>query len=94
LNWQNSGSSAKSNDKLNCLIKEVLLHPKFKRDKLQKFNATCENQKADTTEEQSQYLQGFHHTDIVIDVPSGSKDNAPQLFSIPGLYYHKITALI
>jgi hypothetical protein len=53
-----------------------------------------ENQKADATEEQSQYLQGFHHADIIIEVPSNSKDNAPQSFSIPGLYYCKITALI
>ncbi len=94
LDWQNSGSSAKSNDELNRLVKEVLLHPKFKLNKLLKFNATCENQKADATEEQSQYLQGFHHADIVIEVPSSSKDNAPQLFSIPSLYYCKITALI
>ena len=34
LNWQNSGSSAKSNDKLNHLVKEVLFHPKFKCDEL------------------------------------------------------------
>ncbi len=94
LDWQNSGSSAKSNDKLNRLVKEVLLHPKFKLNELLKFNATHENQKADATEEQSQYLQGFHHANIVIKIPSSSKDNAPQLFSIPGLYYHKITALI
>ncbi len=94
LDWQNSGSSAKSNDELNRLVKEVLLHPKFKLNELLKFNAMCENQKADATEEQSQYLQGFHHADIVIEVPSSSKDNAPQLFSIPSLYYCKITALI
>jgi hypothetical protein len=56
LNWQNSGSSAKSNDELNRLVKEVLLHPKFKRDELQKFNATRENQKADAAQEQSQFL--------------------------------------
>jgi hypothetical protein len=56
LNWQNSGSSAKSNDELNCLIKKVLLHPKFEHDELQKFNATHENQKADAAQEQSQFL--------------------------------------
>ena len=56
LNWQNSGSSAKSNDELNRLVKEVLFHPKFKRDELQKFNATRENQKADAAQEQSQFL--------------------------------------
>ena len=96
LDWQNSGSSAKSNNELNHLVKEVLLYPKFKLDELSKFNATCENQKADTIEEQSQleYLRGFHHADIVIEVPSGSKNNAPRSFSIPGLYYCKITILI
>ena len=96
LDWQNSGSSAKSNNELNRLVKEVLLHPKFKLDELSKFNATHENQKVDAIEEQSQlgYLRGFHHANIVIEVPSGSKDNAPRSFLIPGLYYCKITTLI
>ncbi|SRR6266851_6804 len=43
LTWQNSGSSAKSNDKLNRLVKEVLYHPEFKLDELLMFNATHEN---------------------------------------------------
>ena len=30
LDWQHSGSAGKSNDELNRLVKEVLLHPKFK----------------------------------------------------------------
>jgi hypothetical protein len=94
LNWQNLGSSAKSNDELNCLVKEVISHPEFKPHELLMFNVTHENQKADTAEEQSQFLRGFHHADIAIKVLSGSKDIASQSFSIPGLCYCKITVLI
>jgi len=94
LNWQHSGSSVKSNDELTHLVKDVLLHPKFELDELLKFNVTHENQKADTAEEKSQFLQGFHNANIMIQVPSGSKNILPQSFSIPGLCYCKITALI
>ena len=84
----------KSNDKLNCLIKKVLSHPEFKLHELLMFNVTCKNRKADAAKEQCQFLHGFHHADIIIEVPSGSKHIAPQSLSIPGLCYHKITALI
>jgi Plavaka transposase len=53
------------------------------------FNATCENQKADVV-----LLQPFQCTDIKIKVPSGSKLVAPQILSIPGLYYQNIIGLI
>jgi hypothetical protein len=43
LNWQNSGSSAKSNDELNCLVKEVISHPEFKPHELLMFNAMRKN---------------------------------------------------
>jgi len=94
LNWQNSGSSVKSNDKLNHLIKEVLSHPEFKLHELLMFNVMHRNWKADAAKEQCQFLCGFRHANIVIEVPSGSKHIAPCLFSIPGLCYCKITTLI
>ena len=34
IDWQNSGSSAKSNIKVNCLIHDIILHPDFKLDQL------------------------------------------------------------
>jgi len=34
LNWQNTGSLAKSNDEINWLVHAVLLHPQFHLDTL------------------------------------------------------------
>jgi hypothetical protein len=95
VDWQNTGSSAKSNNEINCLVHEVILHPDFRLDEVQTFNAARENQKADMAEEKSPaMLQTFQHADIQINVPSGNKDVAPSLFSIPGLYFRKLTTLI
>ena len=94
IDWQNTGSSAKSNEEINRLVRDVLHHPDFQLDELEHFNAARENQKADATEENSPFLLSFTHANISIDVPSGSKHSAPRTISIPGLYFHKITSLI
>ncbi len=94
VNWQNSGSPAKSNNKVNRLVHEVILHPDFQLDQLQSFNAAWENQNADLAEARSPLLETFQHVDICITVPLGNKDALPRSFSIPGLYFRKLTTLI
>lgn len=94
LDWQNTGSSAKSNEEVNHLVHSVLLHPEFDLDALQSFNATRENRKADAAEEQSPFLCSFQHADIDIEVPSGTRGVPSRPFTIPGLYYRKIVTLI
>jgi len=96
LEWQNTGSSTKSNEEVTHLVCEVLLHPKFQLEHLLNFNAMHENQKADAAKKQSpsRFLTTFQCTDIRIDVPSGNKLVSPRTFSIPSLYYQKITTLI
>ena len=98
VNWQNTGSSVKSNNEINHLVHEVILHPEFQLNNLKTFNAAQENWKADManldSEAESRLLQSFQHADIWISIPSGSKDIAPCLVPIPGLYFHKLTSLI
>jgi len=94
LDWQNTGSSAKSNEEVNRLVRAVLLHPEFELDALRSFNATRENQKADRAEELSPFLRSFQHADIDIEVPSGNKHVPSRKFSITGLYHRKIVTLI
>jgi hypothetical protein len=94
LDWQNTGSSAKSNEEINRLVCNVLCHPDFRLDELENFNTACANCKADAAEENSPFLWSFAHANITIDVPSGGKHSQPCLFSIPGLFYRKITSLI
>lgn len=94
LNWQNTGSSAKSNEELNRLVHTVLHHPEFQLDTLHSFNAARENQRVDAAEEQSPFLGSFQQADININVPSGREGVPPRVFTIPGLYYRKIITLI
>jgi len=94
VDWQNSGSTAKSNYEVDRLVHEVILHPDFQLDQLRSFNAARENQKADLAEARSPLLEAFQHADICITVPSGNKDALPRSFPIPGLYFRKLTTLI
>jgi len=94
VNWQNTGSSVKSNGKLDRLVHDVLLCPDFQLGQLQNFSATCENQKADAIRERLGFLESFQLASVDIEVPSGAKNVPPQMFPIPGLYYRKIITLI
>ena len=66
VDWQNTGSSAKSNSEINCLVHKVILHPDFWLDEVQTFNVGQENQKANMAEVKSPVLQAFQHADIHI----------------------------
>jgi len=96
IDWQNSSSSAKSNEEINCLVYNVLHHPDFQLDELEHFNVAHENHKLDAadSEEKSPFLLSFTHANISIDIPLGSKHTSPHSFSIPRLYHYKITTLI
>jgi len=94
LDWQHTGSSKKSNEEINHLVHHVIFHPNFRYEDLELFNATHENQKVEAALEKSNFLRTFHHADVNIKVPSGSKHVAPQTLSIPGLYYCQIVPLI
>jgi hypothetical protein len=91
LNWQHDGSPGKSNKDLDTLVHNILLHPDFDLRELKSFNVAHENQKYDAKEQT--HLLSFQHTDIKIDVPSGSSLVAPRSFTIPGLYYQSIIGI-
>ena len=44
INWQNTGSTLKSNNEINCLVRDVLRRPGFSVEDLEDFDATRENQ--------------------------------------------------
>src|SRR6267378_6590057 len=94
MNWKDSGPSTKSDSEVNHLVDEVLLDPNFKLEDLRGFRAAWENRRTDTADENSPFLDSFHMATVEIDVPSGSKDVPPAKFSIPGLRYRKIPAVI
>jgi len=94
MNWKDSGAPTKSDAEVNRLVKDVLLDPKFKLEDLRGFSVARENQQSDAAEKNSPFLDSFQTADINIEVPSGVKGVPPGTFTIPGLLYRKLTAII
>ena len=94
MNWKDSGSSTKSDAEVNRLVNDVLLEPNFKLEDLRGFNAARENQQSDAAEKKSPFFDSFQSTDIDIEVPSSTSSVPPGKFAVPGLLYHKLTAII
>jgi hypothetical protein len=94
MNWKDSGTSMKSDAEVNRLVKDVLLDSNFKLEDLQGFNVARENQRSDAAEKKSPFFDSFQTADIDIEVPSGIKGIPPGTFSVPGLLYRKLTAVI
>ena len=94
MNWKDSGTCTKSDAEVNRLVNGVLLDPNFKLEDLQGFNVARENQRSDAAEKKSPFFDSFQTADINIEVPSGTRGIPPGTFSVPGLVYRKLTAVI
>ena len=94
MNWKDSGATTKSDAKVNRLMSNVLLNPNFKVKDLQGFNVAKESRQSDATEKKSPFLNSFQTANINIEIPSGVKGMPPATFSVPGLLYQKLTAVI
>jgi hypothetical protein len=94
MNWKDSGATTKSDAEVNRLVSDVLLDPNFKVEDLQGFNVAKENRQSDAAEKKSPFLDSFQTANIDIEIPSGVKGVPPATFSVPGLLYRKLTAVI
>ena len=93
LDWQNTGSELKSNNKVNQLV-GVLHHPDFSMEDLDGFNAARENQRRDRLDKKSPELKGFQETTVKINVPSGDNNVPSTTLESPGLHHWKLTSVI
>jgi hypothetical protein len=94
INWQNTGSTSKSNNEVNCLVRDVLRRPGFSVEDLEGFDATRENQRLDRADAGPLHLRAFQETSVTIDVPSGDETKPAHAVKIPGLYFRKLTGII
>ena len=94
MNWKDSGTPTKLDAEVNQLVKDVLLDPKFKPEDLRGFSIARKNQQSNTAKKKSPFLDSFETADINIEVPSGVKDIPPGTFTVPGLLYQNLTAVI
>ncbi|KJA12763.1 hypothetical protein HYPSUDRAFT_210146 [Hypholoma sublateritium FD-334 SS-4] len=94
MNWKDSGATTKSDTEINRLVRDVLLNPNFELEDLKGFNVARENKRADAAVKKSTFIDSFQSANVDIEVPSGTKGVPPATFSVPGLLYRKLTAVI
>jgi len=94
MNWKDSGATTKSDAEVNRLVNDILLDPNFKVEDLQGFNVAKENRQSDAAEKNSPFLDSFQTANIDIEISSGVKGIPPATFTVPGLLYRKLTAVI
>ena len=58
------------------------------------FNVARENQQSNAAKKKSPFFNSFQTADIDIEVPSGTSGIPPGTFSVSGLVYRKLTAII
>lgn len=94
MGWMNNGYIQKSEEDVNRLVHDVILHEDFNPKDLSGFNANQENRRLDASIAKSGILAGFTSATLTIDVPSGVRGTQPSPFEIPGLHFRKLTSVI
>jgi hypothetical protein len=96
MEWANTGAPTKSNAEINRLVRDYVRHPNFKPEDLQNFDAARENRRIDALDasKESPLPDSFQKASVDIEVPTGVKNAPPHIFSVPGLYFRKLTACI
>jgi hypothetical protein len=95
MNWFNNGNTTKSEGQLNALVHDVIQHPEFDVKELAGFDANRANKQVDIDAQAAfPLLADFETASVDIEVPSGDKNVAPRIFSVPGLYYRSLVSVI
>lgn len=99
MDWQNSGSTQKTENELNRLVKEVIRHPEFRAEDLSDFNARRENKLLDDgpidANRDSPFLgDGWQEVNVHIEIPVPNKGESPRIFPVQGLHHRSIIEVI
>ncbi|THH26439.1 hypothetical protein EUX98_g7748, partial [Antrodiella citrinella] len=93
-----TGSEKKSAGEINRLVNEVINAPDFKPSDLKGFEAGRETAKLDVFA-QKNFKDGWHESDVTIEVPDGKKHGSPNdppipTFNVPGLLHRPLVEVI
>ncbi|KAG2751990.1 hypothetical protein P692DRAFT_20688057, partial [Suillus brevipes Sb2] len=96
LSWMNSGSSRLSESKVSDLVKDVLLAEDFDRKDLENFSVRRSLRELDKDESGSRvtFPDDWIQTSVTIKIPTKSKEDGPQPFTIPGFHYRPLVEVI
>ncbi|KIK35492.1 hypothetical protein CY34DRAFT_16981 [Suillus luteus UH-Slu-Lm8-n1] len=96
MTWMNSGSHQKSEKEVTRLVREVIQAEDFNPSDLDGFSVRRSLRTLDNTGGKGTvtFPDDWLETDIVLDIPTKSKDDESRSFTIPGLHYRPLTAVI
>jgi hypothetical protein len=96
MSWMNSGSNLVSETKVTRLVKDVLLAEDFDRTHLENFSVKQNLQKLDADENGKRitFPDDWIHSSVTIDIPTKSKEDRPQPYTIPGFHYRPLVEVI
>lgn len=94
MEWMITGSNQKSQSEIDWLAKHVIGSSEFRPQDLALFSAHAELKRLDSSETSDNQnifaSDDWTETDVTIPVPTGSKQQTSQDFTIPGLHYRSI----
>jgi hypothetical protein len=99
MNWHQTGSSQKTEQELNRLVKDVIRNPQFNVADLAGFSASRENKESDNT----RVVVGAHtlfsdddwrEVAVEIEIPVPQKNTMPKKFPVPGLHHRSIMEVL
>jgi hypothetical protein len=96
ITWMNSGSHQKSQAEVTRLVKDVMQADDFNVKDLEGFSVrrclrALDN---DTSKKTAIFPDDWVETDVTIDIPTKSKDDQPQSFSVQGFHFRPLVAVI
>jgi hypothetical protein len=96
MSWMNSGSNLVSEMKVSHLVKDVMLAQDFDPQHLENFSVKQSLRELDRDKNGKKIIfpDDWIQTSVVIDIPMKSKEDGPQPYTVPGLYYRPLVEVI
>jgi hypothetical protein len=96
MSWMNSGSNLVSETKVSCLVKDVMLAQDFDRQHLENFSVRQSLRKLDNNENGKNvtFPDDWIQASVTIDIPTKSKEDRPQPYTVPGYHYRSLVEVI
>lgn len=96
LSWMNSGSNMVSESKVSQLVRDVLLAEEYDPKHLENFSVRRSLRELDMDESRKRvtFPDDWVQTDVTISIPTKSKDDGPQRYTIPGFHFRPLLEVI
>ncbi|KAG2147472.1 uncharacterized protein EDB93DRAFT_1085458, partial [Suillus bovinus] len=89
MSWMNSGNNLVSKTKISHLVKNVILVQDFDCQHLENFSVRQSLQKLNRDKASKKIVvpNDWIQTSVTINIPTKSKEDGPQPYTVPGFYY-------